>query len=352
VNDPRKEISRGRKLLVAFIVISSMVLTTISFYGYQIIVTPNVLVDKQDRLILIPFEADFKYVQNMLYDEDIVQDLVTFSLVAKLMDYDKLVKPGLYTLEANMTNIDAVRLLRSGAQTPTRITFNNVRTLDDLAGKITRGISIDSVSFLQRLKDPELPAQFGLKKETFIGMFIPNTYEVYWTISEEELLERMYKEYNSYWNEERRNKAKAQGLTPEQAITLASIVNAETVKKDEAPIVAGLYLNRLKRGIPLQADPTLVFAHGDFNVRRVLNVHKEIDSPYNTYKYAGLPPGPINLPPIYAVDAVLNPAEHNYIYMCAKDDFSGYHYFTNSLTEHNRNAQKYQQALNRARVYN
>lgn len=349
--DPN-EIPRGRKFLVALIVITSMVLTTLAFYAWQILVTPNVLVDKKERLVLIPEDADFKYVQNMLYDEDIVQDLVTWSLVAKLMDYDQLIKPGLYELQANMTNVESVRLLRSGAQTPTRITFNNVRTLEELAGKITKGIALDSATLVTKLKAPDMPARFGLEAETFLGMFLPNTYEVYYTLSADDLLERMHREYQAFWNETRRAKAKEQGLSPEEVMTLASIVNAETVMRDEAPVVAGLYLNRLKRGIPLQADPTLIYALGDFSIRRVLNVHKEIDSPYNTYKNAGLPPGPINLPPLYAVEAVLNPAAHNYIYMCAREDFSGYHYFTASLAEHNRNARKYQQALNRMRVYN
>lgn len=349
--DPN-EIPKGRKLLVALIVIASMVLTTLAFYAWQILVTPNVLVDKKERLILIPEDADFKYVQNMLYDEDIVQDLVTWSLVAKLMDYDQLVKPGLYELQANMTNVESVRLLRSGAQTPTRITFNNVRTLEELAGKITRGIGLDSLAMLERLKQADMPARFGLEPETFLGMFLPNTYEVYYTVTADELLQRMHREYQAFWNDERMTKARERGLSPEEVMTLASIVNAETVMRDEAPVVAGLYLNRLKRGIPLQADPTLIYALGDFSIRRVLNVHKEVDSPYNTYKYAGLPPGPINLPPLYAVEAVLNPAAHNYIYMCAREDFSGYHYFTASLAEHNRNARKYQQALNRMRVYN
>jgi UPF0755 protein len=235
-----QEIPTKRKILVAAIVVASMVMTTILFYGWQIVVTPNILVDKQDRLVLIPEGADFKYVQNMLYEEDIVQDLVTWSLVAKLMDYDKLVKPGLYKLPANMTNIESVRLLRAGEQVPTRITFNNVRTLPDLAGKITKGIALDSLTFLEILQDPETPGRFGLNEATFLGMFLPNTYEVYYTIKAEELLQRMHKEYQSFWNASRQAKAEAQGLNPQQVMTLASIVNAETVMREEAPIVAGL----------------------------------------------------------------------------------------------------------------
>jgi UPF0755 protein len=223
--DPN-EIPRGRTFLVALIVIASMVLTTMAFYAWQILVTPNVLVGKKERLILIPEDADFKDVQNMLYEEDIVQDLVTWSLVAKLMDYNQLVKPGLYELAANMTNVESVRLLRSGAQTPTRITFNNVRTLEELAGKITRGIGLDSISMVEKLREPDISGRFGLAPETFLGMFLPNTYEVYYTVTAEELLERMHREYQAFWNDTRRAKAREQGLSPEEVMTLASIVNA------------------------------------------------------------------------------------------------------------------------------
>ena len=176
-------------------------------------------------------------------------------------------------------------------------------------------------------------------------MFIPNTYEMYFNTGADKVIERFYYEYEQFWNEERKEKAKQIGLTPLEVSILASIVQAETVKRDEAPIIAGLYINRLKQGIALQADPTLVFAVGDFTLKRVLNEHKEIDSPYNTYKYAGLPPGPINMPEISSIDAVLKYKPSDFIYMCAKEDFSGYHNFTNNYNEHLRNAQRYQKAL-------
>jgi UPF0755 protein len=178
-----------------------------------------------------------------------------------------------------------------------------------------------------------------------MAMFIPNTYEVYYNVSPEGLLEKMHDEYEAFWNTERKEKAAKIGLTPVEVATLASIVQAETIKEDEAPIIAGLYLNRLKKGIALQADPTLKFAVGDFSLKRILNVHKEIESPYNTYKYPGLPPGPISMAEINSIDAVLNYTSSNYYYMCAKEDFSGRHNFTNSYEEHMRNAAKYQRAL-------
>jgi UPF0755 protein len=182
-------------------------------------------------------------------------------------------------------------------------------------------------------------------------MFIPNTYEIYWNISADQLMDRMFKEYNKFWNEERLQKAKDLKMSPPEVTTLSSIVLAESVKTDESPVIAGVYINRLRKNMPLQADPTLVYAARDFTIKRVLNVHKEIDSPYNTYKYTGLPPGPINLPGITYIDAVLNYKDHNYLYFCAKDDFSGYHAFATNLSDHMKNARRYQQALNKAKLY-
>ena len=190
----------------------------------------------------------------------------------------------------------------------------------------------------------------GYSQETFPALFIPNTYEVYWTMTPAQFVARMVKENDRYWNMSRKDKAKAQGLTPIEVITLASIVDEETNKDDEKPIVAGLYLNRLHRGMLLQADPTVKFALGQFELRRILYAHLNVDSPYNTYKYAGLPPGPIRIPSMAAIESVLNPTKHNYIYMCAKEDFSGYHNFASSLTQHNANARRYQQALNQRGV--
>lgn len=207
--------------------------------------------------------------------------------------------------------------------------------------------------FLALLQDSVYIRKFDFDEETVMSMFIPNTYEAWWNTSPEVLFDRMYKEYQKFWTDERLAKAEALGLSPKEVSTLASIVQSESQQKaDERPKIAGLYLNRLERGMPLQADPTLIFAIGDFEIRRVLNIHKEIESPYNTYKYVGLPPGPINLPDIKSIDAVLNAEDHAYLYMCAKEDFSGYHAFATNLVQHNANARRYQAALNRAKIYN
>lgn len=342
---------KTKKIFLIFILFFSILLSSFSFYVYQVVKTPNLLVGKEDSYLLIPTGATFKSVQDSLYDKNYVQDLVAFSLVAKFMNYDEQVKPGLYLLKKDMTNLEAIRLLNLGQQAAVNVTFHNIRLKSELAEKITNNLEMDASDFEKLLFDSSQAALYNFEPETFLTMFIPNTYEVYWNVSPEKLMERMHVEYEKFWTAERLAKAEKLDLTPVEVSVLASIVQAESIKTDESPTIAGVYLNRLDRGIALQADPTLVFAAGDFTIRRVLNVHKEIDSPYNTYKYAGLPPGPINLPSIASIDAVLNYQDHNYIYFCAKADFSGYHAFASSLTEHLRNARKYQQALNEANLY-
>jgi UPF0755 protein len=333
----------SKKLI--FFLLFSILLISFAYYGFQICYTPNVLVDKRDREIVIQKGATFKDVQKILHENDIVQDLISFSFLSKLMDYDESVKAGRYVLQANMTNLQAIRLLRSGQQEPVKITFNNVRLIPELSEKITRNLFIKKEEFEAALVQFAMTNRYGFNKENVLTMFIPNTYEVYYQASADEVITRMHQEYEKFWNAERRAKAEKIGLTPVEVSILASIVQAESVKKDEAPVIAGLYINRLKKGMPLQADPTLVFAVGDFTLKRVLNEHKEVDSPYNTYKYAGLPPGPVNMPEINSLDAVLNYAPSDYLYMCAKEDFSGRHNFTGSYQQHLNNASKYQRAL-------
>ena len=332
------------KRLVIFLILSVLGIS-FTFYGYQILYTPNVLLEQSPRVLIIPEDATFKSLQKQLHDGEYVNDLVSFSFLARLMDYDKAIKPGRYVLQGDMNNLSAIRLLRSGNQVPVNITFNNIRTLDELADKITKNLIISPAEFTAALQKFVAANPYGFTRDNVIAIFIPNTYQVYYNLTAEELIERMYFEYDKFWNEVRKEKAKEAGLTPIEVSILASIVQAETIKKDEAPVIAGLYINRLKKGIPLQADPTLKFALGDFTIKRILNVHKEVESPYNTYKHAGLPPGPINMPEIHSLEAVLDYTKSDYYYMCAKEDFSGYHNFSNSHQEHIRNAARYQQAL-------
>ena len=332
------------KRLVLFLLFS-ILLISFAFYAFQICYSPNILVGKEDRLLVLPVDANFKTVQAKLHEGDYVQDLMSFSFLARLTDYDDEIKPGRYRLKGNMTNLQALRLLRSGTQEPVKITFNNVRVIKDLSEKITKNLSMKPEEFEAALVKFSMNNPYGFTKDNVMVMFIPNTYEVWYNVSPDALINKMHEEYLAFWDSERKEKAKLVGLTEIEISILASIVQAETIKADEAPIIAGLYLNRLRKGIALQADPTLVFAVGDFTLKRVLNEHKEIDSPYNTYKYPGLPPGPINMPSINSIEGVLDYTKHDYYYMCAKEDFSGNHNFTNSYEEHIRNATRYQRAL-------
>lgn len=333
-----------KKKLILFLV-GSTLLITFSFYAYQIVFTPNILVDRDDRLFIIPSGATFRKVQEDLGRGGFVNDMVSFSFLARLYDYDKAIKPGRYHLERNMTNIQAIRLLRAGIQEPVNVTFTHVRLIGELGEVITKNLAITPEEFYAALNKFIATNEEGFNESNILCMFIPNTYEVYYNTSADDLVNRMLREYNIFWNEERTQKAKAIGLTRIDVSILASIVQAETVMQEEAPKIAGLYLNRLRKDIALQADPTLVFAVGDFTLKRVLNEHKEVDSPYNTYRHTGLPPGPINMPYISMIDAVLNAESHDYIYMCAKEDFSGYHNFSTNLSQHLINARKYQTAL-------
>jgi UPF0755 protein len=335
---------KPNKRLILFLLFAILGIS-FSFYAYQIVYTPNFLLDQSDRPLQIKEGETFKDVQRKLHEGRYVNDLVSFSFLAKLMGYHEKVKAGRFILKKNMNNLEAIRTLRIVKKEPVRITFNNVRLLPELAEKITRHLEISPEEFEAALINFTMTNKYGFNKNNVLSMFIPNTYEVYYSISAEQLIERMYEEYKHFWNEERLAKAKEIGLTPLEVSTLASIVQAESIQADEAPVIAGLYINRLKKGIALQADPTLVFAVGDFTLKRVLNEHKEVESPYNTYKYPGLPPGPINMPEIRSLDAVLNYVPSDYIYMCAKEDFSGRHNFTSSYKQHLINASKYQQAL-------
>lgn len=340
-----------KKFVAIFMIVFTVMASSFAFYFYQILFTPNILVEREDQIFAIAPGADFKDVQNDLYDLGYVNDLVSFSFLSKIRDYDDYVKPGLYQLRRDMSNLQAINLLRSGAQTPVKLTFTLARKIEELPEKLDPFVHFSAEDLAALLLSDSVARAYGFEKETFISMFIPNTYEVYWTISPEEFLNRMKKEYDRFWNEERRQKAEAIGLSPKEVSTLASIVESETNKMDEAPTVAGLYLNRLKRGMLLQADPTLKFAIGDFTIRRILNKDKEIESPYNTYKYSGLPPGPISLPSIAALNAVLNAENHEYLYLCAKADFSGYHAFATNLTDHNKNAEALHRTLNKERIF-
>jgi UPF0755 protein len=345
-------LEKRKKLMLVFLIAGSVLGISLTFYFYQVFFSANTLVESdQPYLLKIPSNSVYKNVVDQLYEERVINDAVSFGFVAKILGYQEAVKPGLYTIEPKMSNLQLVRMLRSGQQTPVRVTFNTIRTKEDLAEKISANLEVSKEQFLELLQDSVYIRKYGFEEETIMSLFIPNTYEFWWDTSAEELFERMHKEYQIFWTDARKQKAQDLGLSQQEVSTLASIVQAESQKSDERPKIAGVYLNRLRIGMPLQADPTLVFAAGDFSIKRLTAKQMAIDSPYNTYKYAGLPPGPINLPDINSLDAVLNYEKHSYLYFCAKEDFSGYHSFAVGYDEHLSNARRYQRALNAANIY-
>ena len=295
--------------------------------------------------LYIPTGSNLDDVVAIIKAQHILNNTESFKWVASKMNF-KNIKPGKYKITKGLSNIELVRLLRSGKQEPIKLTFQNIRLKTDFAGYIGKNFEIDSLAFLNMLDSIDLVRQYGFDEETIFCMFIPNTYELYWNTSKEKFFERMQKEYVKFWNTERLAQAKAIGLSPVQVSILASIVDQEALLNREMIRIAGVYMNRLNRGIKLEADPTVIFANGDFTVKRVLYKLLQKDSPYNTYKYNGLPPGPICMPSVAAIDAVLHFEKHNYIYFCAKEDFSGLHNFASNVTEHQMNARKFQQALN------
>lgn len=346
------QIEKRKKIILVLLISGSVLAISMTFYFYQVFLSPNTLQDKQEVYQLkIPSGSVYAQVADQLYEEKVINDALSFSFVAKVLGYQEAVKPGLYEVEPNMSNLELVRMLRSGRQVPVQVTFNTIRTKEELAEKITANLEVSEAQFLALLQDSVYIRSFDMEEETVLSLFIPNTYEFWWNTNAEELFERMHQEYQKFWTEERKRKAAALGLSQKEVSTLASIVQAESQKSDERPRIAGVYLNRLRTRMPLQADPTLVFAAGDFSIKRLTAKQMAIDSPYNTYKYAGLPPGPINLPDINSLDAVLNAESHKYLYFCAKEDFSGYHSFAVNYSEHLANARRYQKALNRANIY-
>lgn len=339
---------RVGRFIIIFFSIAFLITAAYSYKLYTYIFNENV---KGSPVIILPEGTTFSQVIDTLKANDALINYKAFGWVSKKKEYPDNIKPGRYHLTAEMNTNEIVNLLRAGIQEPLDVTFNNVRFKEDLAGKVSRYIQADSLSLVNLFTNNEKIEELGFTPETFNAMFIPNTYEFYWTTTAEEFADRIKKEYEKFWNEGRREKADKMGLTPVEVSTLASIVREETNKRDELARVAGVYINRLTRGIPLQADPTVKFAAGNPAINRVLNSHLKIDSPYNTYMYTGLPPGPINFPDIEAIDAVLNFEDHDYLYMCAREDFSGYHNFASTLSEHNQNAARYRAALDKEKIF-
>ncbi len=339
-----------KSVFIVFSVLSVCVLL-VMFLAYRAIFSSNVAIEDDRTEVFIPKKATVEEVAFMLKQEQILDNTNTFLWVARLKKFHMPSKGGRYVIKKGWSNNEIINNLRIGSEIPVNLTFNNIRTKQELSARIAQELALDSADMMACFNDYDFVRSLGFDLETAICLFIPNTYEVYWTTEANPLFKRMKYEYDTFWNDERKAKAKAIGYTPVEVMTIASIVDEETQKSFEKKVVAGVYINRLKRGIPLQADPTLKFALNDFAIKRLLNEHKKVDSPYNTYKYKGLPPGPIRIPSVLTIDAVLNYQHHSYLYFCAKDDFSGEHHFSKTLREHNTYARRYHRELNKRHIY-
>lgn len=339
-----------KKILLALFYIILAAGFTVTVLLWVILLRENVKADAEVR-IYVPTGSSYEDLRDTLRSAGVLRSERNFIITSRLKSFGRAVKPGSFIIEPGMSNNNIVNMLRSGQQAPVNVTFNNIRTLGELAGKIGGQIEADSATLSAFLADENNYCADGFDRRTVISVFIPDTYQLYWSVDATAFYRRMLKEYRTFWNEDRKAAAEALDLTPAEVSVLASIVDEEASKADEKPRIAGVYINRLRQGIPLQADPTVKYAVNDFTLRRILNRHLDVDSPYNTYKFRGLPPGPIRCPSRSGLEAVLNAEKHEYIYFVAKHDASGYHHFSRTLAEHNRYAAAYRRELNRRGIY-
>lgn len=341
-----------KKVLVVLLVLGAIG-SYFAYKAYKALYAPNIeLGNKEEAFVYIKSTDGFAEIMDELRQSGYIENFETFEFVAKRKEYDRSVKPGKYRLTPNMSNNEIVNMLRSGNQVAVKIKLNREENLAQIAGSLGSQLEADSTQLIALLTNADTAKYYGFKPETFIAMFVPNTYEFYWATSARKVLGRFADEYKKVWTAERRQKAADIGLNPDEVTTLASIVAKETAKAAESKRIAGVYMNRLKMGMPLQADPTLRFAVNDPTIQRVLNIHKAVDSPYNTYTNKGLTPGPIGMATAGFIDAVLNFEQHNYLYFCAKEDFSGYSNFSSSYEQHQQNARRYQRALTEKGILN
>lgn len=342
-----------KRIVLAVAIIGLILCGVFAYMVYTALLSPNTRFMQREVVVHIPTGSQIEDVITIL--EPHLKNTGNFYQVAKRKKYDTNVKPGRYILARDMNNNDIVNVLRSG-NTPVTVSFNNQETLEALAGRIAAQIEADSSALQAALTNPEFLSARGFSVDQALAMYLPNTYEFYWNTDAEGFRSRMEGEYDRFWNETRLQKAAALNLTPIQVTSLASIVQKETAKVDERPRVAGVYLNRIRKGMKLQADPTVIYAikksTGNFDtvIKRVLYRDLNIDSPYNTYKYTGIPPGPITMPDISSIEAVLNSEKHNYLYFVADVERFGYHMFASTLTQHNRNKAQYVRWLNERKI--
>ena len=341
----------NKKLLLYILSGSGLALLAILILFYRHFFGLNVTSSNKPVVIFIGSGSTYNQVVDTLRSRVTIGNWKVFNLLAEKKRYPDHVKPGRYLIDKNLTYIGLIDMLRSGRQTPVNITFNNIRSIYQLAGKIGRHIESDSTAIAEFLTNPGNYSRDGFTRDNVISVFIPDTYQILWTAGPEGFYERMLKEYRKFWNNERTGKAKEKNLTPVEVSILASIIDDEVAKAEEKPRIAGVYLNRLRMGMPLQACPTIKFAMNDFTITRILTKYLQVESPYNTYKHTGLPPGPIGCPTAEGIDAILNAEKHDWLFFAAKADFSGYHNFSRTLTEHNRYAAEYQRELDKRKIF-
>lgn len=345
----KKPLKKNTKIILG---IAIVVLLAAGVYGiklYAIYFAPNI--SGKTPYVFIKTGASYDDFVKELEEKEVLNNIGSFKAAAGKMNLANSLKPGRYAVKEGMNNRTLINKIKAGNQDAVKLKFQNIRKKENFAAYLAKNMESDSLAFIKVIDSTALIEKYGFNSDNIYTMFIPNTYELYWNISPMDFFEKMQKEYVKFWNDDRKRKAAALNLNPTQVTILASIVDSEALYDKEMPTIAGLYLNRLNRGILLQADPTVIFANDDFTVKRVTNALLAVNSKYNTYKYAGLPPGPITMPSIKAIDAVLNPEKNNYIYMCAKEDFSGYHNFAETQAQHDINAKKYREALNKRNIF-
>lgn len=342
----------ANKRIKIFILGLSLVSAMFSYYVWQVFKTPNFNVSaKQDFALLVPEGSNFTNVLDTLKKHDMVRDQLSFRFLAKVMGVSNRVRPGRYVISSEMGNFELLRKMRNGKQDAIKVVINNFRLKEDIAGRLSKQLPFDSTYIYRMLDSNEVVSTYGFTSETISCLFIPDTYEVFWTSDFAHFMKKMQKAHDRFWNKNRVSQAAKLGLTPIQAGILASIVYGESKESSEQARIAGVYWNRFKLNMVLQSDPTVVFAWKDFTIKRVTGKYTAINSPYNTYRFVGLPPGPISIPPRDVIDKVLNLEKHNFIYFCAKEDFSGMHNFAATYEEHMVNAAKYQSALNALNIH-
>ncbi len=343
---------RPAKILLLIGVLLAIVIVVALFSLRRYIFNPVLNIESgKTELLYIPTGADYDDVLLLLNSKNLLSDEQAFNMMASLMGYKSHVKSGCYELKPSMSARGLVQILRSGSQKPVKVTFNNVRTLESLAGQVSKYIESDSSSILNAMRNSDTLEGWGLSLNEAPSIYLPDSYELWWNVTPSSFVERMHDEYLRFWNDTRLAKADSLSLSPIQVSILASIVEEESNKSDDQRKIASVYLNRLRIGMPLQACPTVKFALGNFSLRRITNADTQVDSPYNTYVHQGLPPGPIRIPSKKVIDAVLKADDTDYLFFCARPDGSGMHDFARTLAQHQRNANRYHNLLNKRKIY-